>query len=662
MRKFKLISVPCLYKGERMKQKLIIIILVVSGFVGILINILPPQAINFLTLELTSEITNRDQVKYLTLLFVCSLFIIVFIKLIQDYLYEIYLHKKISIRHDSLYNKLLKAEPLYFQINEPNKVSHRLFTESKKVEEFLLNTYIKLPIYFISLLLFSYVLFYGVHEETPILGKYLPKGFEQNGNAFLASLILLLCPLNVFFVFFDKKIQALASSHKHLEEEVFDKTTESFQNIREIRQNNAFVLFQNKMSRYFEELRRSSLDYLSVFTLLRNLTFLTDHLSKAILLAIGVYLCIAPIDIPELSLQVPMIGWNDYLGFSAMAVLVYAYSNQIFGILLNWRENKDSLNKVNEIMDLPNIVDIRHSISNCNDIGDVRFKSVSFSKNNKSNILHDLNFDLLANKQTAIIGPSGSGKTSILNLISKESITTSGSIEVNQLNLDSISYKNWSNQLGNINQTNNLLQLSIEDNIYMGTHQTAESQKLLKETIKQISFDDDLINQAIYQPIPKAILANKDRISQLHTLKAKIEDLNVQEELFEYLEALEPQTVFSSLTLLENLSYQFSPNLSFNKSQIALIVKLIKANKPLCDMFKDTGKELSYKYGEMPSKLIQTKKYKNKNKLIKLLSPSVDWETHLYITLCLEQKVSQLYKYLTKKDAVQVLRHENNIP
>ena len=41
-----------------------------------------------------------------------------------------------------------------------------------------------------------------------------------------------------------------------------------------------------------------------------------------------------------------------------------------------------------------------------------------------------------------LIGPSGSGKTSILNLISKESITTSGSIEVNQLTLDSISYKN----------------------------------------------------------------------------------------------------------------------------------------------------------------------------------------------------------------------------
>lgn len=66
--------------------------------------------------------------------------------------------------------------------------------------------------------------------------------------------------------------------------------------------------------------------------------------------------------------------------------------------------------------------------------------SKSYQSGSKSlQVLSDINFQLQAGQSLSIVGPSGSGKTTLLGLAAGLDQSDSGSVEINQIKLDSLS-------------------------------------------------------------------------------------------------------------------------------------------------------------------------------------------------------------------------------
>lgn len=100
--------------------------------------------------------------------------------------------------------------------------------------------------------------------------------------------------------------------------------------------------------------------------------------------------------------------------------------------------------------------------------GNIEFKDVSFSYNDKHNILSNINVKLPAGKTTAIVGPSGSGKSTFCSLIPRFYEINDGSITIDGVDIRDIRLKFLRNCIGIVQQDVYMFAGSIKENIAYG--------------------------------------------------------------------------------------------------------------------------------------------------------------------------------------------------
>ena len=96
----------------------------------------------------------------------------------------------------------------------------------------------------------------------------------------------------------------------------------------------------------------------------------------------------------------------------------------------------------------------------------IEFINVCFSypKNNKA-VLSDINFSIKAGEKVALVGKSGGGKTTLLNLIPKFSDASSGSIMLDDIDINKISNNSLRKNLALASQDTILFNDTIFNNI-----------------------------------------------------------------------------------------------------------------------------------------------------------------------------------------------------
>ena len=102
----------------------------------------------------------------------------------------------------------------------------------------------------------------------------------------------------------------------------------------------------------------------------------------------------------------------------------------------------------------------------------IQIKNLSKNYDSKTRVLKNLSFNFKAGKTYALTGPSGSGKSTLLNLISLIDKPSSGSIKIDNTNIDFSSNntndKIRSNKIGIVYQDKNLLSdFTILENVYL---------------------------------------------------------------------------------------------------------------------------------------------------------------------------------------------------
>jgi ATP-binding cassette, subfamily B, multidrug efflux pump len=125
--------------------------------------------------------------------------------------------------------------------------------------------------------------------------------------------------------------------------------------------------------------------------------------------------------------------------------------------------------RIFEILDTPpDIVDDGNVIELPDIKGDIRFDHVSFSYDDETLILDDVNFSVKAGETIALVGPTGAGKSTIVNLISRFYDIQKGNIYVDNYNLKEVSIESLRQQMGVMTQDNFLFSGTIKENIRYG--------------------------------------------------------------------------------------------------------------------------------------------------------------------------------------------------
>ena len=113
--------------------------------------------------------------------------------------------------------------------------------------------------------------------------------------------------------------------------------------------------------------------------------------------------------------------------------------------------------------------------------GMIEFINVCFSyPNNNKAVLSDINFSIKAGEKVALVGKSGGGKTTLLNLIPKFYDVSSGSILLDNFDINEISNNSLRKNLALVSQDTILFNDTIFNNIAYGNLKSVSLEKVKK--------------------------------------------------------------------------------------------------------------------------------------------------------------------------------------
>ena len=143
---------------------------------------------------------------------------------------------------------------------------------------------------------------------------------------------------------------------------------------------------------------------------------------------------------------------------------------------------------VEEISQLLNAEELNHKDTPVKlaDTG-ISLRSVSFSYDGTTEVLHDVNLAIRPGTMTALVGPSGSGKSTVAKLIAGYWDVTSGSITLGGYELKDIPLSEISDQISYVSQDNYLFNRSIRENIRMGKPSATDAE--VEQAAKQSGCD-----------------------------------------------------------------------------------------------------------------------------------------------------------------------------
>lgn len=116
----------------------------------------------------------------------------------------------------------------------------------------------------------------------------------------------------------------------------------------------------------------------------------------------------------------------------------------------------------------PDIVDKNEADELKNVGGNIDFNNVSFSYEEGSKVLSNINIHIKKGKTVALVGPSGGGKTTLCSLIPRFYDVDKGDILIDGQNIKDVTLKSLRNSIGVVQQDVYMFGGSIKDNIAYG--------------------------------------------------------------------------------------------------------------------------------------------------------------------------------------------------
>lgn len=139
--------------------------------------------------------------------------------------------------------------------------------------------------------------------------------------------------------------------------------------------------------------------------------------------------------------------------------------NQVANIGTLFQATMASAERVFEFLDETEEVDHDFTLDGVHLKGKVEFKHVDFGYSNENVFIKDLSFTVEPGQRVAIVGPTGAGKTTLINLLMRFYDVLGGSIEVDGIDIKTLSFHQLRSIFGMVLQDTWLFNGSLRENI-----------------------------------------------------------------------------------------------------------------------------------------------------------------------------------------------------
>lgn len=221
-----------------------------------------------------------------------------------------------------------------------------------------------------------------------------------------------------------------------------------------------------KMERNADDLRRLANKQAVVSNRLAPFTELIGGVIVAMAIAIGGWRVIEHGDTP-----------GELVSFIFAALMIYDPARRLSQARTTLEQNLVGIRLMYDFLDLE---DVDQDSSNAKALipkhGEIVFDKVTFSYDRDRSVLNGISFTIEGGRTTAIVGRSGSGKTTISNLVLRFWRPTSGSISIDNQNINDITSESLRANIAYVGQEAFLFDGTLRDNILVGNPSATEKQ------------------------------------------------------------------------------------------------------------------------------------------------------------------------------------------
>ena len=167
----------------------------------------------------------------------------------------------------------------------------------------------------------------------------------------------------------------------------------------------------------------------------------------------------------------------------AMAIIML--TSRLIQPILNFLDIIDSISDgANNFHDYKAIMEWENKV---NDLGEINLSeftdkisinNVSFSYGDSKDILNGISMDIHKGEKIGICGQSGGGKSTIFKLLNRFYNPNKGSITIDGINIQDITYDSYRKHIGSVHQDNVLFPGSIKENLLYGCPNATESEMI----------------------------------------------------------------------------------------------------------------------------------------------------------------------------------------
>ena len=250
--------------------------------------------------------------------------------------------------------------------------------------------------------------------------------------------------------------------------EVTGRLTETLNGIRVIKGFNAEAQEQQVFEKGVDELFQNVKKSLTATALMTSSSTFLLGLASASIMGMGGYF-----------IMKNTMTYGEFVSFTLFLGFMIAPIVQMSNIGSQLTEAFAGLDRTQELMRIPEENDLEVRTKTLDEIeGTVSFKNITFSYDDKTEVLHDISFEAPKGSVTALVGSSGSGKTTIAGLATAFLNPSSGQVLIDGVDLSKVDLNSFRSQLGVVLQDDFLYEGTIRENILFPRPEATEKELL----------------------------------------------------------------------------------------------------------------------------------------------------------------------------------------
>ena len=346
-----------------------------------------------------------------------------------------------------LFNKLLHNDAAFFDKSNSGEILFRFNTDAESACGGLLNNMKMFATRFFSSLSLIIVLFYNSWQL-----------------AIVAVVVLFGALLPLTRV--RKRLKKTVSKDTKAMMMLLTNYNDVFNGNRIITAYNLYDYCKDKFTKSVEAVFNLSLTMLQKTGIISPIMHFISSFGIAFVIWFGSYLIVSH-----------QITVGNFAAFITSLVMLY---NPIKSIGNNYNSVVFSLMAVERVFaNLNTIPTIRNGsnatkLNHCS--GNISYKDVSFAYSADRTVLQNINLDIRAGQTVALVGNSGGGKTTISTLLPRFYDVSTGSIEIDGINIKDYEIDSLRDNIAIVFQDNFLFGGTIKDNILLGKTDVSEEQ------------------------------------------------------------------------------------------------------------------------------------------------------------------------------------------